>query len=249
MEDQLRILVAAGLTGLLILLRFDAGRFGTAEYDDESAPGGWRNTLRRIGWYGVGLVLAVGIYELHPTPASTLHLSTGTDRLAMILLGLFVGALGTAGAAAFAWYRYRRLRLPEYRYYAGAALNSLGTAFIDEVAFRGALLGLTLALGVPAELAIALQAVVYALSTRLGAAGRSRAMLGISLIIGIVTGLLTVATGGIGTGLLAHAITRFAIFVTTGHAGQVLPPGTEMEELAADRLPPEGWRVVSDEDL
>ena len=140
MEDQLRTLVAAGLAGLLILLRFDAGRFGTAEYDDETAPGGWRNALRRFGWYAVGLILAVGIYELHPTPASTLHLSTGTDRLAMLLLGLVVGALGTGGAAAFAWYRYRRLRLPDYRYYPGAAVNALGTAFIDEVAFRGALL-------------------------------------------------------------------------------------------------------------
>jgi hypothetical protein len=249
MEDQLRVLVAAGLTGLLILLRFDASRFGTAEYDDETAPGGWRNWLRRFGWYAVGVVLVVGIYEVHPTPASTLHLTTGTDRLAMILLGLFVGALGTAAATAFAWYRYRRLRLPEYRDYAGAAVNALGTAFIDEVAFRGALLGMTLALGVPADLAIALQAVLYALATRLGAPGRSRAMLGISLAIGVVTGLLTVATGGIGAGLLAHAITRFAIFVTTGHAGQVLPLGTELEEVAAERLPPEGWHVVSDKDV
>jgi hypothetical protein len=248
MEDQLRTLVAAGLTGLLILLRFDAVRFGTAEYDDETAPGGWRNGLRRFGWYLVGLILAVGIYELYPTPVSTLHLTTGTDRLAMILLGLVVGALGTGGAAAFAWYRYRRLRWPEYRAYPGAAVNALGTAFIDEVAFRGALLGLTLALGVPAELAIALQAVIYALATRLGAPGRSRAMLGFSLAIGVVAGLLTVVTGGIGAGILAHAITRFAIFVTTGHAGQVLPLGTETEEMAAGQRPPEGWRVVSDDD-
>jgi hypothetical protein len=248
MEDQLRILVAAGLTGLLILLRLDAVRFGTAEYDEETAPGGWRNWLRRFGWYGVGVILAIGIYELYPTPASTLHLTTGTDRLAMILLGLVVGALGTAGAAAFAWYRYQRLRLPEYRYYPGAAVNALGTAFIDEVTFRGALLGLTLALGVPTDLAVALQAVLYALATRLGAPGRSRVMLGFSLAIGLVTGLMTVATGGIGAGLLAHAITRFAIFVTTGHAGQVRPMGTESEEVAADRLPPEGWHVVSDKD-
>ncbi|MFI5254482.1 MAG: type II CAAX prenyl endopeptidase Rce1 family protein [Candidatus Limnocylindrales bacterium] len=248
MEEQLRALVVAGLTGLLILLRLDAGRFGSAEYDDESAPGGWRNALRRWGWYGLGVVLAIGIYELYPTPVSTLHLSTGEDRLGMILLGLMGGALGTAGATAFAWFRYQRLRLPEYRSYPGAAVNAIGTAFIDEVTFRGALLGLTLAAGWPADLAIAFQAVLYALCTRLGAPGRSHAMLGISLIVGIATGLLTVATGGIGAGLLAHAITRFAIFVTTGHAGQVQPPGTEIEEVAAERLPPEGWQVVSDDE-
>jgi hypothetical protein len=248
MEDQLRILVVAGLTGLLILLRLDAGRFGTAEYDDEAAPGGWHNGLRRFGWYGVGIVLAVGVYELHPAPISTLHLTTGDDRLAMILLGLLAGAAGMAGATAFAWFRYRRLRLPEYRHYPGAAVNAIGTAFIDEVTFRGALLGLTLAASWPAHLAIAFQAVLYALATRLGAPGRSHVMVGISLLIGLVTALLTLATGGIGAGLLGHAITRFAIFVTTGHAGQVRPPGTEMEEVAAGRLPPEGWQVVSDED-
>jgi hypothetical protein len=248
MEEQLRVLVVAGLAGLLILLRLDASRFGSAEYDDETAPGGWRNGLRRVSWYGVGVVLAIGVYELHPTPTSTLHLTTGEDRLTSLELGLLVGAAGTVGAAALAWFRYRRLRLPEYRYYPGAAANAVGTAFIDEVTFRGVVLGLTLAAGWPTELAVGFQAVLYALATRLGASGRSHAMLLASLLIGVVTGWLTLATGGIGAGLLGHAISRFAIFVTTGHAGQVRPPGTEMEEMAADRLPPAGWQVVPDEE-
>lgn len=244
----MRALMVAGLTGLLILLRLDADRFGAAEYDDETASAGWRSALRRLGWYVVGIVLAAGIYKIHPTPVSRLHLSTGEDRVGMIVLGLVAGAIGTAGVAAYAWLRYRRFRLPEYRQYPGAAANAMGTAFIDEVAFRGALLGITLAAGWPADLAVAFQAVLYALVTRLGAPGRSRVMLLISLIIGVVTGLLTIATGGIGAGLLAHAITRFAIFVTTGHAGQVRPRGAEIEEIAADRLPPDGWQVVSEED-
>ena len=248
MEEQLRSLVVAGLAGLLILLRLDAARFGAAEYDDETARAGWRSTLRRLSWYLVGIVLAVGIYELHPTPVSTLHLSTGPDRLGMILLGLVAGAAGTGVVAAYAWMRYQRFRLPEYRHYPGAAANAIGTAFIDEVAFRGALLGLTLAAGWPADLAVAFQALLYALVTRLGAPGRSPVMLLISLIIGVVAGLLTTATGGIGAGLLAHAITRFAIFVTTGHAGQVPPSGRELEERAAEQLPPDGWQIVSEED-
>jgi hypothetical protein len=248
MEDTLRSLMVAGLTGLLILLRVDANRFGAAEYDDETAHGGWRGALRRSGWYAVGIVLALGIYRIYPLPVSNLHLTTGEDRLGMILLGLLAGAIGTAGVAAYAWLRYQRFRLPEYRQYPGAAANAVGTAFIDEVAFRGALLGLTLAAGWPADLALAFQAVLYALVTRLGAPGRSHVMLLISLIIGVITGLLTMATGGIGAGLLAHAITRFAIFVTTGHAGQVRPPGAEVEEMAAEQLPPEGWQVVSEED-
>lgn len=249
MEDLLRTLVVAGLVGLLFLLRLDAARFGTAEYDDETAHGGWRSGLRRLAWYGVGIALAVVVYELHPTPVSTLHLTIGEDRLGALVLGLAMGAAGTGLAAAFAWLRYRRFRLPEYGSYPGAALNALGTAFIDEVTFRGAILGLTLAAGWPADLAIAFQAVLYALATRLGARGRSRAMLLISLAVGVVTALATTATGGIGAGLLGHAITRFAIFVTTGHAGQIRARGDEDEEIAAERLPPDGWEVVSGEDV
>jgi hypothetical protein len=248
MEEQLRSLMTAGLAGVLILLRLDAVRFGAAEYDDEATSAGWRSVLRRSGWYALGLVLALGIYKIYPLPISNLHLTTGEDRVGMILLGLLAGAAGTAGVAVYAWFRYQRFRLPEYRQYPGAAANAVGTAFVDEVAFRGALLGLTLAAGWPADLAVAFQAILYALVTRLGAPGRSHVMLLISLVIGVVTGLLTLATGGIGAGLLAHAITRFAIFVTTGHAGQVRPLGAEVEEMAEDRSPPDGWQVVSEED-
>ena len=42
-------------------------------------------------------------------------------------------------------YRYHRLRFPDAWSYPGALLNSIATAFIDEVTFRGALLGLLLA--------------------------------------------------------------------------------------------------------
>src|SRR3972149_3994659 len=138
-----------------------------------------------------------------------------------------------------------RPRRPGSRLHPGAALNAIGTAAIDEAVFRGALLGLTLALGWPVDVAIAFQAVLYALATRLGAPGRSRAMLLMSLVVGVVAGYLPVATGGIGAGLLGHAIIRFATFVTTGHAGQVRPVGEEPEEEADERLPPGGWGVVS----
>src|SRR3990172_2527468 len=119
-------------------LRVEGGRFGTAEYDDELAPGGWRNGLRRLGWYATGIALAVAIYEIHPAPITVLHLSTGEDRVGALVLGLLFGAAGTGAAAGFAWYRYRRLRPPEYRLYPGAALNAIGTAAIDEAVFRGA---------------------------------------------------------------------------------------------------------------
>jgi len=227
LEEQLRILVGVGLTGLLILLRLDAYRFGAAEYDDESNSGGWRGAGRRLAWSGTGVALAIAIWFVFPTPTTTLHLNIGTDRVEVVTLGLLFGALGTFVAGLYAWLRYRRLRWPEYRHYPGAAANAIGTAFIDEVAFRG---------------------VLYGLATRLGAPGRSRGMLLIALGTGVVAGFLTVWTGGIGASFVAHSITRFATFVTTGHAGLVKPPGQEPEEAFAASLPPEGWEVVGEPD-
>ena len=77
-----------------------------------------------------------------------------------------------------------------------------------------------------------------------GRRGAVAAMLLIALGIGVVAGFLTVWTGGIGASFVAHSITRFAIFVATGHAGLVKPPGQEPEEAFAASLPPEGWEVV-----
>ena len=34
MEDTIRVLIAMALTGVLVMLRLDAARFGTAEYDE-----------------------------------------------------------------------------------------------------------------------------------------------------------------------------------------------------------------------
>ena len=39
-------------------------------------------------------------------------------------------------------------------------------------------------------------------------------------------------------------VTRFAVFLWTGHAGQFLPRGREVEEIEKKRRPPEGWRVI-----
>ena len=55
-----------------------------------------------------------------------------------------------------------------------------------------------------------------------------------SLVIGLVGGWVTVVTGGIGAILLAHAVTRFAIFVATGHAGQVTPSAAFDEEVVEE---------------
>ncbi len=241
--DPLRHLIVIGLALLLVMLRLDAERFGAAEYDEATREGHLPSFRRRMAWYilGVGLVLA--ILFVHPAPERELFLSSG-DRTATLLGGLMYAIIGAAQAIAFAWLRYRHLRLPDVASYPGAVVNALATAFIDEAAYRGALYGIFLGAGIEAGTANVLQALLYALSTRLGAPGRDRYMLVLALVIGLAGGWLTSATGGIAAAFLGHAVTRFSVFLCTGHAGQVAPRGGELEDIERRRRTPEGWRII-----
>ena len=245
MEEQLRVLIAIGFALLLVMLRLESEKFGVAEYDEETPHPGRPRLRRRIAWYALGLLLIIGVNEIHPTPGQSLYMRLG-DRSQAIGFGLAFAAIGTLQAVAFAWLRYQRLRLPQSRSYPGALLNAVGTAFVDEAAFRGILLALLLSSGLDATMANAVQAVLYALSTRLGAPGRDLYLLVLILVIGFLSGWLTIATGGIGAAFLGHAITRFAVFVSTGHPGRVAPRGRDPEEVEMRQQLPAGWRVVGD---
>ncbi|HEX5241180.1 MAG TPA: CPBP family glutamic-type intramembrane protease [Candidatus Limnocylindrales bacterium] len=246
METTLRVLVALALTGLLIMLRLDAERFGAAEYDEPQAGvSGLSAWTRRLAWYVIGLALVVAIIAIHPAPATDLFLDVG-DRAGGVFLGIILGLGGVALAVGVAWFHYRRLRLPDVSMYPGALANEIITAFIDEATFRGAVLGFLLLAGLDANLAILGQAFAYTLATRLGAPGRDRYLFLVSLIVGILAGWATVLTQGIGAAFLGHAITRVAIFLTTGHAGQPALPGREVEDVAKRRSAPDGWSPVDE---
>jgi membrane protease YdiL (CAAX protease family) len=236
------MLIAAGLALLLIMLRLEAARFSAAEYDD-TVDGHAPSVRRRIAWYAIGLVLVAAIFIVHPTPGDDFALGAG-DRPKTILYGFLYAAIGTATALGIAFYRYCRLRFPDVWSYPGALLNAVVTAIVDEVAFRGAVLGILLVTGLDPTAANVIQALLYALATRLGAPGRNRWLLVMALLIGLVGGWVTAVTGGIAAAFLGHAVTRFAVFLSTGHAGQFLPRGREVEEIEAKRRPPQGWRVI-----
>jgi hypothetical protein len=241
--DVSRGLIVVGLTLLLVLLRIDAERFGTAEYFEATRDGERPRIRRRLAWYGLGVALIVAIFAIHPNPETELFLSTG-DRFGAVFGGLIFAAIGVAQAIAFATVRYQRIRFPDTGSYPGALLNSTATAFIDEATFRGAIFGSLLILGFEANLANIIQTLIYALATRLGAPGRDRYLLVLTLGIGFIGGWLTAVTGGIAAAFLGHAATRFAVFLCTGHIGQTLPKGREVEEIDRRRRPPEGWRVI-----
>jgi hypothetical protein len=241
MIDSLRILMALGLTLLLVMLRLEAQRFGAAEYD-EPVRGQRPSVLRRLAWYIIGVFGVLALLEAHPTAEQSLFLQIG-DKWG-VLLALALGGLGVAQAVGVAWYHYRRLRFPDVGAYPGALANEILTAFIDEAVFRGAVLGYFLWAGAPEILAIVGQAVVYVLATRLGAPGRDKYMLVLAGSIGLIGGWATVATGGIGAAFIGHAITRVAVFLTTGHAGQPPAKGTDIEDVEKRRRTPDGWRAV-----
>jgi hypothetical protein len=245
MEDwlpTLQRLIAAGLALLLVMLRLEAERFNAAEYD-ESTDGRPPSFRRRIGWYGLGFALIALIFFIHPSPRDELLLGTG-PRAQMILYAFLYAAVGTGLALAIAWYRYGRIRFPDTWSYPGALLNAVATALVDEVTFRGAIFGILLGTGMNPSAANAIQALVYALATRLGAPGRNRYMLAMALLVGLAGGWVTGVTGGIAAAFLGHSVTRFAVFLATGHAGQFLPRGREEEEIDKRRRPPDGWSVI-----
>ena len=236
-----RTFIAFGLTMLLVMLRLEAAHFGAAEYDEPTA-GHLPSIWRRLAWYLVGIGGVVAILWVHPSPGLELFLSSGDGG---IQLGFLLAGVGVALAVGLAWWRYRHVRLPDVATYPGALVNEIATAFVDEAVFRGALLGFLIVVGVDPNVAILAQALTYTLATRLGAPGRNRAMFVLSLVIGLVAGWATVVTGGITAAFLGHAVTRVAVFLTTGHAGQPAPRGTEVEEVERRRRAPEGWRVVA----
>jgi CAAX prenyl protease-like protein len=238
-----RELITVGLVLILITLRFDAERFGAAEYDEASRDGRAPALRRRLAWYVLGIGLIVIILMVHPDPQTTLFLAPG-DRVLALLGGLAFGFVGAAQAVAFARTRYHHFRLPKVASYPGALLNSVATAFIDEATYRGVLFGLLIAAGLNASVANIAQAVIYLVSTRLGTPGRDRYMLVLTLLLGLAGGWLTIATGGIAAAFLGHAITRLAVFVCTGHAGQVALRGRETEDIERRHRTPEGWRVI-----
>jgi hypothetical protein len=241
--EPLRVMMALGIGLFLVLLRFDAERFGAAEYDDADRWGVRPKLRRRIAWYVLGVIGIVVVLLLHPAPSSDLFLGLG-ERLGVVILGLLYGVAGSTIAVGIAFVRYREVRVPQVLSYPGAVLNAVATAFVDEAVFRGIVLGILVAIGTNINLAIVAQALLYALATRVGARGRSTWMLFGMLAMGFAGGFLTGITGGIGAAFVGHAITRVAIFFTTGHAGLMTARGTEPEEVEERRRTPDGWKVL-----
>ena len=221
--DELRTLMAVALSGLLLLVRLDAPRFGSAEYDVEESAGG---RLTRLAWPLLAIVLVAAIALLLPAGPGAIGLGTGAGLAAgSLLLAVLGSAIGIAAVLVVA-----RLRAPDWppRLNAGAeapryAFDAVATAIVDELTFRGVLLGLMLLAGVPGAVAFAAQLLLYALETRLGRSWVTIDLLAEVLLLGALTGALALATGSVVAPLVAHATTRFAALFLADAIPPLLP--------------------------
>jgi len=211
--DAIRTVMAVGLAGVLLLLRLDAFRFRAAEYDVDAPDDGGPGILTRLAWPLAALALAAGVAVLLPAGPSAVGLG-GDPFLApgTVLWGLVGAAVGMGAILGLA-----RLREGVWPPRLGApaetprfAADAVSTAIVDEMAFRGVLLGLLLLAGVPALLAFFVQLLAYGLETRLGRSRRTLDLLGEALALGALTGILALASGSVIAPLIAHAGARFA---------------------------------------
>ena len=241
MEAELQFLIALAFTGLLVMLRLDAQRFGAAEFDTDQY--GLPSTVRRrIAWYALGIGLVFAVYLIFPTPSTGLLLRPGGIGDTFVF-GMAFAVVGVLQVIAIAWLRGRGLRMPSPERYPEGLVNAVATAFIDEATFRGIILALLLATGMEIWAAVVIQAIAYALATRSGAPGRETPVVLLMLFIGIFGGWLTIITLGIGAAFIGHAATRFALFLVSDQAYGVYRADPDIDEDAG--LGAQGaWRTI-----
>src|SRR4029078_5973129 len=71
-----RGLVVVGLALLLLMLRLDSERFGTAEYYEATRDGERPRSPRRLAWYAMGAGLVIPILYVAPAPQTDLFLGS-----------------------------------------------------------------------------------------------------------------------------------------------------------------------------
>jgi len=214
--DELRVAAAVGVVGLLLLIRFDAARFGAAEYD----PGPDLDTtgalVVRASWPILAIALSVVLAVILPGGMAVMGLDVATSDTGPTLgLALAVSGLGIGVLLWLAWldgHSWPPGLIP-LRYWPRAALNAMGAALVDEIVFRGILFGLLLAMGVPVGAAYLIQLLTYGLATRLGMLAETLPLLGGALALGAVNGWLVLVTGGLVAPLIVHAVLRFTALV------------------------------------
>ncbi len=223
--NEIRTLIAVALCGLLLLLRLDAPRFSAAEYDgaDEAGPAGFAT---RLAWPALAIALAVAAGVALPSGLAAVGLGPEAGLSAPSIVLAVVGAvLGIAALLAVSWVRDPAWppRVAPPAEAPRLAFDAVETAIVDELTFRGVLLGLLLLAGIPVPVAFLLQLLLYGLETRLGRDTATLGMLVEALALGSLTGVLAIASGGVVAPIVAHVAARFAALELPDSLTPLLP--------------------------
>ena len=222
--NELRTLIAGALGGLLLLLRLDAARFASAEYDSDPEAIDQRGV--RLAWPLMAIVLAIGVGVALPEGLSAIGLGRGSLLSpASIVLAIVGAAVAVVALLGLAWLRGATWppRLSPPGDTARFAFDSVATAIVDELTFRGVLLGLLLLAGIPAGVAFLVQLLLYGLETRLGRSVATLDMLVEALALGALTGVLAIASGAVLAPIVAHVVARFAALELPDSAPALYP--------------------------
>ena len=219
--DVLRTLLAIAFVGLLVRLRYDADRFEAVESDPGPTAATWSGYGLRLAWVLVAIALTGAVGLLWPDGPSALGLSPG-GGIGAIIVGLVVGGIAAAILVGGLWLAGGSSPLPVLRPsdIGWAAVNATTTALVDELAFRGAAMGLLLVAGADPGLAVVGQAIAYALATRLARAEGGMLPLLATLLFGLLAGWLALATGGLLAPIVAHLVVRATALA---YAADLLP--------------------------
>ena len=195
--DDSRGLIVVGLTLLLVLLRLDAERFGTAEYYESTRDGERPRVRRRLAWYGLGVGIAIAILYIHPAPADGAvprlrATGSGPSSAAWSSLGIGVAQASPSPRSATTASASRTPRRTRARCSTPPPPRSSTRS-----TFRGAIFGTAADRRPRGEPRQRHPDPALRPDDAAGAPGRDRYLLVLTLGIGLIGGWLTAVTGGI----------------------------------------------------
>jgi hypothetical protein len=207
--DSLRLAIVFGLSLFLVLLRFDSDRIMRSDYFRYRS--GW---LGPLSYYAFAIVFALGIAFLLQD-REQLFLTGGEPETVLPVTLLFTG-VAVANAIGLAFLRYGGIQPLPVELLPGRTLGAAANAISEELQFRSVVLGLLLFAGVPATVALVVQAVVYGLAHRRLWYERDWYFIAGSVILGYGAGLATLATSSVIPAIVGHFAVTMSLFAFAG---------------------------------
>ena len=208
--ESLRLAIALGLTLFLVLLRFDSERITRSDYFRYRTP--W---MGPVSYYILVIGFAIGIAIILPSGREQLFLTGGETDEMQPIMALYV-AVAIQNGVALAFLRYGGILPLPVELLPSRVLGAAANAVSEEIAFRSIVLGMLIFAGVPAEWAIAIQALLYGFVHRRLWHDRDWYFLLGSVILGWAAGVVTYETGSVIPAIVGHFAVTMSLFAFAG---------------------------------